>query len=272
MLKQGLEPATADRSLAGGNVPSDSTFASGRTKVAGISADRTEAYRLGLLVNPLFAELSDASLDHLVRKARLITFEAGDRVLARGDEIRYAGVILSGGIRSSVTSIDGSESSASIQRRGSFTGIMGVPEPTKSLWDCAAVERTELLAIYCADFRTSLLQHPDIALLITKALNYRLKKAHSLITYATLENLENRVRRTLVMLAGDPHYYDAKAADIAITQEALAQFVQCTRPTINKVLKDLEREGAIKVGYGRIRILDMDALHEETEGEALYFL
>ncbi|MCI5076743.1 Crp/Fnr family transcriptional regulator [Oricola sp.] len=230
------------------------------------------AYRRGLLLSPLFAELSDPSLDYLVRKARLVTFDAGERVVARGDEIRYAGVVLSGGIRSSITSIEGCEASSSVVRRGSFFGIMGIPEPTKSHWDCAAVAKTELVALYCSDIRASFAHHPEIALLVAKALNYRLKKSFSLISNATLQNLENRVRRTLVMLAGDPRYGGEKPADIAITQEALGNFVQCTRPTINKVLKDLERAGMIEVGYGRIRIVNMRALQAEIEDEAVYYL
>lgn len=272
MLERGSAYLTGSGLPKATSAGRDGAFSGEPPKTTVPGTDRIEVYRRGLLVNPQFRELSDAALDHLARKARIITFDRGERVVSRGDELRYAGVVLSGGIRSSVTSIDGYESSASVLRRGSFHGIMGVPEVTECQWDCVAFGRTELVAIYCTDFRAALSLYPDITLLIAKALNYRLKKAYSLIANATLQNLENRVRRTLVMLAGDPQYCGSKPADIAITQEALGHFVQCTRPTINKVLKDLEREGMIEVGYGRIRIIDMCALQTEIEGEALYVL
>ena len=238
----------------------------------GRTADRMELYRQSLLVNPMFRELSEAALDYLASKARMITFQPGERVVGRGDEIRFIAVVLSGGIRSSVTSVDGYEMTASILQRGSFHGVMGVPEPTACHWDCISFGQTEVVAIYCSDFRAALSQYPDISLMLAKSLNYRLKKAYSLISNATLQNLETRVRRTLVMLVGDPQYRGAKPAHIAITQEALGHFVQCTRPTINKVLKDLEREGVLEVGYGYIRIIDVEALQADIEGEALYVL
>jgi CRP-like cAMP-binding protein len=114
-------------------------------------------------------------------------------------------------------------------------------------------------------------QYPDVALLLAKLLNYRLKKAYSIISNATLQSLDTRLRRTLAMLASDVGS-NGEQVDIKITQQALGHFVQCTRPTINKALKDLERTGAIKVGYGQIRILDVKALRSEIEGEVLYVL
>jgi len=235
------------------------------------TAERVQFYRECFCVNPMFAELSDAALNHLAGVARLVTFKDNDRIVSRGDEIRYAAVILTGGIRSSTTSTDGFELSMSILRRGAFHGVMGVPEPTTCPWDCFAVGRTEVVAIYCSDFRAAVSQYPDIALLLAKLLNYRLKKAYSLISNATLQSLDTRLRRTLAMLASDIGS-NGEQVDIKITQQALGHFVQCTRPTINKALKDLERTGAIKVGYGQIRILDVKALRSEIEGEALYVL
>jgi len=253
----------------GNTLAEDNTL---KRAIGGRTADRTEFYRQALCVNPMFRELTEAALDHFARKARLITFEPGERVVARGDELRYTAVVLSGGIRSFVTSIDGYELSVSILQRGSFHGVMGVPEPTECQWDCIAFGRTEVVAIYCSDFRSALAQYPDVSLMLAKMLNYRLKKSYSMISNVTLQNLETRVRRTLLMLTGDPQYRGAKPADIAITQEALGHFVQCTRPTINKVLKDLERSGVVEVGYGHIRILDIDSLQADIEGEVVYVL
>jgi CRP/FNR family cyclic AMP-dependent transcriptional regulator len=235
------------------------------------SAGRVLFYRECLCVNPMFAGLSDTALNHLAGVARLVTFKDNDPIVSRGDEIRYAAVVLTGGIRSSTTSADGCELSMSILRRGAFHGVMGVPEPTTCPWDCFAVGRTEVVAIYCSDFRAAVSQYPDIALLLAKLLNYRLKKAYSLISNATLQSLDTRLRRTLAMLASDVGGA-GEQVDIKITQQALGHFVQCTRPTINKALKDLERTGAIKIGYGQIRILDVKALRSEIEGEALYVL
>lgn len=180
------------------------------------------------------------------------------------------GVILKGGIRSSLTSQDGGELSMSILQRGAFWGVLGVAEPTPSPWDCFAFGETEMAVILTSDFRVALTRFPDLGLVVAKMLNYRLKKAYAFVTNVALESVENRLRRSLLMLAGDQVYSDsAKPIEISITQEALGRFVQCTRPTVNKALKNIEQLGLIVVGYGVIRIINLKALQTSLDEEPL---
>ncbi len=52
----------------------------------------------------------------------------------------------------------------------------------------------------------------------------------------------------------------------------LAKILGCTRPTVNKKLRSLEEEGTIKVGYGRISLIDVDRVTALSgEGEYPYF-
>lgn len=50
--------------------------------------------------------------------------------------------------------------------------------------------------------------------------------------------------------------------NVVISQEMLAAMVGTTRQTINKSLQALARNGAIKIGYGRIEVLNVGALGE----------
>ncbi len=44
---------------------------------------------------------------------------------------------------------------------------------------------------------------------------------------------------------------------IALTQEDLASFVGATRVAVNRVLVDLERQGAVKLGRGQVDLVDL---------------
>ena len=44
---------------------------------------------------------------------------------------------------------------------------------------------------------------------------------------------------------------------ISLTQEDLASFVGATRVAVNRVLVDLERQGAVKLGRGQVDLVDL---------------
>ena len=49
-------------------------------------------------------------------------------------------------------------------------------------------------------------------------------------------------------------------APITVTQEELGLMSGTTRPTVNEVLRDLDRQGAVRLGRGRIEVLDAPGL------------
>lgn len=226
-----------------------------------------------LSLNPQLANLPDEALQDLARHVRLVRFDTDERVTSRGDEIRYAGVIVSGGLRSSLTSFEGHELSMSILRRGAFYGWMGIVEPTLSPWDVYAHSPTELACLLIGEFRAVLQHHPSVMMMVTRALNYRLQKAYAHMGNLVLDDLEARLRRTLFMLAGDrTKFAEGELPSITITQESLGHFVQCSRPTVNKLLRELEDSGLIELGYGVIRIRDLDRLIPERLDGSVYLL
>jgi CRP-like cAMP-binding protein len=60
--------------------------------------------------------------------------------------------------------------------------------------------------------------------------------------------------------------YDTGSApvDIAVRQEDVASMAGTTRPTANRVLKQLEDEGVLTLGRGRIVVLDPDRVADKA--------
>jgi len=234
------------------------------------ASNQTDFYRSCLTVSPLFAGLSSTTLDMLADAARIIGFTPNERLHSRDDVLMFSGVVIAGGIRSSMTSVDGYEFSISILRRGAYFGAQGVIEDARACWDCYAQGATELVVVQNRDFRAAMSERPDLALLLAKASNYRLRKAYSMMSNLVLDTLERRLKRTLVMLIGASDGAETgKVPEIAITQEVLGQFVQCSRPTVNKALRDLENSGVVEIGYGVIRVLDLPALQRSFDSEPI---
>lgn len=225
-----------------------------------------------LVVNPLFADLSPTALDQVARVTRLLSLPPATPVDAHEEEMMFSGVIVSGGIRNSVTNVEGYEYSMSILGRGAFYGTIGLLEPTPSPYDCVSHGPTEIALFANRDFRVVLRDQPELAILAARAMQYRLRKAYGFMVNQLLNNLDRRLRRTLIMLVNSGSVADGGAPQISITQELLGNFVQSSRPSVNKALRELEREGTIEIGYSVIRILNMKALAASFEGETILTL
>ena len=52
----------------------------------------------------------------------------------------------------------------------------------------------------------------------------------------------------------------AARRNAGLTQEDLASFVGATRVAVNRVLVDLERQGAVKLGRGQVDLVDLALL------------
>ena len=53
---------------------------------------------------------------------------------------------------------------------------------------------------------------------------------------------------------------DHAPCTVPLTQEERAQLTAATRPTVNRLLRDAEGAGVLRVARGRIEVLDADAL------------
>jgi CRP/FNR family transcriptional regulator, cyclic AMP receptor protein len=69
------------------------------------------------------------------------------------------------------------------------------------------------------------------------------------------------LQRRLVMLAEGhgEHHPDAKRT-LEVTQEQLAAMLSSSRQSVNQALKELEQHGLVRVAYGQIVLVDLEAL------------
>ena len=76
-----------------------------------------------------------------------------------------------------------------------------------------------------------------------------------------------RVARNLAALF-NPVLYPSVGQILRITQQELAYLVGLSRQRVNEALAILEAQGAIRVEYGGLRVLQLDALRFGTDLES----
>jgi len=124
----------------------------------------------------------------------------------------------------------------------------------------AALETAETYAVYRNEFEALRQRFPQVDALLFRFLTNEVRLLNERLLEALYLPVERRVLRRLVELAalyGDP---DDGRVVVTLSQEVVAELVGGTRPTVNQVLRGLQRRGTVELRRGRIEIHDVDEL------------
>jgi CRP-like cAMP-binding protein len=109
-----------------------------------------------------------------------------------------------------------------------------------------------------ASFDRLLAEHPAIARRWLSSIATRLAGSHARIVALLGRPPVSQVARLLLDEVID--------GIVRFPQRTLAAMLGVHRPALNRTLKELERQKAIEVGYGRIRVLDRAVLEGIAAG------
>lgn len=108
------------------------------------------------------------------------------------------------------------------------------------------------LFIEAADLRRALAENPTFLLRWTTKLAGRVARAQGRIVEMLGTNLREQVARLLLHECDDGVF--------PFSQEVCAAMLGASRAPVNQVLKELERDGAVRLGYGHVAIIDEDRI------------
>lgn len=215
--------------------------------------------------NPWFSSLPAADAESLLAESSLLRLKPGDMAFEQGSAVEarpqhaFFGV-LSGMLKASVLDPNGKETILSIIEPGNWFGEVALLDPTPRFHSVIAVQNTELRAVSQQHFH-ALMQRAGFAAAVARQMAMRQRLLYELMTDWALYPVRARLARRLAMLArGDLSQTEDGHRCLRTSQEVLAMLLGVSRPTLNKELNALVDEGAIKLLYGRIEVIDFDAL------------
>ena len=123
----------------------------------------------------------------------------------------------------------------------------------------SALENGETRSVFRDDFALLQRSHPGVKDVLLRLLAEQLRRSTDRIVEAHYIDAETRVRRRLCELAST---YDSGV--VPLTQEDLAAMAGTSRATVNRVLREEARRGAVSLGRGRVTLLDPDELRRRS--------
>ncbi|MBU1353855.1 MAG: Crp/Fnr family transcriptional regulator [Gammaproteobacteria bacterium] len=208
-----------------------------------------------IATQPWFASVPAAMQERLRAEVQAVQGEKGDVMLPAGSAVNGWYAVLSGLVML--------QSPTSHRRSSAFIGVPdgdwfgegSALKPEARRYNVVALRPTTLLCLPLPLFAT--LRESSMAFnqFLVLHLNMRLGQAMTIIEAGRTQSPEHRVALYLSRL------FWRSTRRLNLTQDELGQLVGLSRQTVNKVLRALEVIGIVSLNFGRVAIVDDEALN-----------
>jgi len=198
----------------------------------------------------------------VLRAATRRRFRKGDTLFHEGDPGDSLHLLEKGFVAVRVTTRRGDVVTLDVYGPGDSVGEMALVLPAaRRTASVVALEPTETRMLGRGAFDDLCRRHPQVTAVLLQILGSKLERQSQLLAQALHEPADDRVRRHVARLAD--LFGEGNQARIPLTQEDIASMAGTTRPTVNRVLRELEDAGLLVLGRGRVDVGDrvrLDAL------------
>lgn len=218
------------------------------------STDATELLRH----LPLLAGLSEVELQRIAQVAVARSFPKGARVFHEGDESDACYVVRSGEVRVTREHSDGRAIALATLGPGEIVGELAMLDGEVRSASVEALSDVELLAISAPDMRGLLERNPEITSKLVIALTRRVRETNERVSRQSFQTVPSRVAGVLSQLVDEDGLSPTgrDGLTIRMNQADLAQLAGTSRESVSRFLAVLERAGVVRVGRGRVTVLE----------------
>ncbi|HEX7263064.1 MAG TPA: AAA family ATPase [Candidatus Dormibacteraeota bacterium] len=204
----------------------------------------------------LAARLPEETVTTLLSAGHRLRFAAGKVVCRQADPATAMYVVISGRANAGLTNTSGELLTLAVLGRGEVFGEAALSHGSAVYpATLTAAESLEILAVDGESFRGLQAQQPALAQAVLGALAGRVEALTESLAEAHHVPAEARVLRRLVQLAET--YGDGSAGtEVPLKQIDLAVMAGVARATVNRALRREADVGTIRLGRGRVTIID----------------
>jgi len=206
---------------------------------------------------PLLSDVPEEEVQAVLSIARRRKFGRGEVVFHQEDPADTLHLIAKGRFVVRVTTPLGDTAIYAVLGPGEMFGelaLLGGEESRRSA-TVAALEEGETRSVHKIDFERLRSRNPGTAEVFIAILAGQVERLSKHLVEALYVSADKRVLRRLTEMA--EIFSDGV---VPLTQEDLAGLAGTSRATVNRVLREEEERGTVKLGRGRTTVVDAEAL------------
>lgn len=177
------------------------------------------------------------------------SYQAGQLIYLQGTVPEHFYYLISGSVRSFISTQSGEERVLTVHRSGDLMGEASFFDECPRLSSAMALTDCRVIAINRARLDEIFSRHPELAIPMLQHLARTVRTLSAHVDSATLP-ANQRVARHLLSLPCEAH----------CTHESIGQSVGVSRVTVSRVLGSFADNGLVSLGYRSVSILDRDGL------------
>lgn len=206
---------------------------------------------------PLLSGLEPAELERIAQVAIPRSFPKGARVFHEGDTSDACYVIRAGEVRVTREHPDGRAIALATLGPGELVGELAMIDGGVRSASVEALTDVDLLAVSATDMRGLLERNAQITAKLVVALTKRLRETNERISRQSFQTVPSRVAGVLSQLVSEDNAEQGRdGVTIRMNQADLAQLAGTSRESVSRFLAVLERAGVVRVGRGRVTVLE----------------
>ncbi len=209
---------------------------------------------------PIFFGLNDDQLASLASIALERSFDVDEFIFWEDGAPEWFYVIAEGRIKAIKHSTSGKDLIVNFFGPGEMFGEVAVFENKPYPASSQVVEKVSLIGFKRDDFLAFLFENPQVALKLINMLSGRLRVAQGRIRDLAGERVQQRLARTLLMLASK------LGSKLPFTREEIADMAGMTTETVIRQMSNLKDRGIVSSTRGEIIIADEQKLKLLGEG------
>jgi CRP/FNR family transcriptional regulator, cyclic AMP receptor protein len=230
-----------------------------------MSVENAKAFGALLRAGRWFGGLSPGLQRALLERGTVRTLATGERLFSRGDPPDGLYAVLEGAVRVSAVSTAGKEALLTLVEPPTWFGEIAVFDRQPRTHDAVANEASRVLHVGQRELDAHLALEPQGWQELGLLLAGKLRLAFIALEDAATVPVPARLARRLVQMAeGYGEWRDRQRRVLAVRQEELALMLSTSRQTVNQCLKEMEQAGWIRLAYGQVEIVDLEALREAS--------
>ena len=206
---------------------------------------------------PLLSGLEPGELERIAQVAIPRSFPKGARVFHEGDRSDACYVIRSGEVRVTREHPDGRAIALATLGPGELVGELAMLDGGVRSASVEALTEVDLLAVSATDMKGLLERNAQITAKLVVALTKRLRETNERISRQSFQTVPSRVAGVLSQLVSEENAEHGRdGVTIRMNQADLAQLAGTSRESVSRFLAVLERAGVVRVGRGRVTVLE----------------
>jgi global nitrogen regulator NtcA len=186
------------------------------------------------------------------------TFERGKTIFFPGDPAERVYFLLKGAVKLSRVYESGEEITVALLRENSVFGILSLVIGQKSdrFYHSVAFTNVELLSAPIEQVEQSLLNNPELSMLMLQSLSSRILQTEMMIETLAHRDMGSRLVSFLLILSRDFGVPTSEGIriDLKLSHQAIAEAIGSTRVTVTRLLGDLRNAEQISIHKKKITV------------------